>query len=120
MKKDNINPWLRQSFKFKGDSTIMRKINSIERDLHEAIDHMGFENMEMLIGRMVLYKLIPIENVLSAAGCSESEAETIINSWNEKAEQRIEVEYLWGSRIGSIAKDEVLTYLAKQKQYGKY
>lgn len=112
IKKDNINPGLRQSFKFKGDSTIMRKINSIERGLYEAIDHMSFPAMEWLICRMVLNGLIPIEKVLSAAGYSESEARTIINRWNEGAEPGIGS---WIERLSRIPRNEVLMYLTKQK-----
>ncbi len=113
MRKDYINPWLRQSFK--GGSTIMRKINSIERGLYESIDHMSFPAMEWLICHMVLNRLIPIENVLSAAGYSESEVETMINRWNKEAEESIDARYLWLSLIAGISKDEVLTYLTKKQ-----
>lgn len=86
--------------------------NNLEGWLSEEIDSMGFQTMEWVICRMVLNGLIPIEDVLSAAGYSESEAGTIINRWNEGAELGIDS---WIERLSRIPRNEVLMYLTKQK-----
>ena len=86
--------------------------NNLEGWLSEEIDSMGFQTMEWVICRMVLNGLIPNEDVLSAAGYSESEAGTIINRWNEGAEPGIDS---WIEHLSRIPRNEVLMYLTKQK-----